>query len=595
MQQGELPILGRESTSHFPGGRPEVVHLLQAILFITITFLVIPKVTLSQGLSERDAAQEKVDSLISHLRQVTARERTALGGIPEKCGFHYQFEVKTYWNLFSPAQQAFIQSVFARPDLQTSILSRSGRFRIHFDTTGANTPALLNASGSRISGTARAYVDSVAAIFDHVWDFETGVLGYPPPPADKGAGGGNEYDVYVLELSGVYYGQTIFNAEDVIDAQRPNPTYTTFIEIDNDFRGYFSSGINGLKVTAAHEFHHSIQIGNYGFWSNDVYYYEITSTWMEGVVYDQVKDYYQYLPYYFNRTTIPFNVSDGQVEYGRSIWGKFIEKRFGKERMRRSWEYMNSVSSLSAIDAALREKGTSFIRELPEFSLWHFYTAQRTDPINYFPDGASYPEAHMIDNGTFVPPSAVINNSSRPLSFQFYRLAVPRTGGSDALTVVVTNVNVSGAQSGGDPSFPFSFQLTNEARDESYASLQNGLRYKLLVNDPSNWKSLTFLNLGVVVGDKMEPYPNPFFAGKSGGVAFPLNTSQKEQATLNIYSTSASLVVSKVLESTSLYGQQVAIWDGRNSKGEFVPSGIYVYQLVLEGKEFKGKIAVVRQ
>ena len=54
--------------------------------------------------------------------------------------------------------------------------------------------------------------------------------------------------------------------------------------IDNDFTSYFSSGINGARVTVAHEFHHSIQGGNYIFRPEDTFFYEITSTAMEEFV-----------------------------------------------------------------------------------------------------------------------------------------------------------------------------------------------------------------------------------------------------------------------------------------------------------------------
>ena len=591
-------MLPTERDSRFPRSRNEYQWSLISLktFFFFFSYVIFPAVIFSQGLPKEDATQAKADALISHLRQLTSIAPSGLPGVPEKCGFHYQFDVKSYWNSFTLAQREFVQSIFARPQLQKSILSPSGHFRVHFDTTGVNTPALLDNSGVRITGTARAYADSVAAVFDYVWDFETRVLGYPPPPADKGVDGGNEYDIYILEVSQSFYGQTIFNEEDVLNAQRPNPTYASFIEIDNDYRGYFSSGIRGLKVTAAHEFHHSIQVGNYGFWVDDVYYYEITSTWMEDVVYNDINDYYQYLGYYFRNTTIPFNVSDNYIEYGRSLWGKFIEKRFGRDMMRRSWEYINTLRSLPAIDVALREKGTSFMRELPEFSLWHFYTGgKRADPLNYFSEASSYPDVRVVDIGSFIPPSAVIADTARHLSFQFFRLTVPRTGGSDTLSVDVTNLNVAGANQGDNTAFPFSFRLTTETGDESYSALQNGLRYKLLVDDPTNWKSLTFLNLGLTIADNIEPYPNPFFAGKSGGVAFPISTSQKAQATLNIYSTSLKLVISKVTDSITQYGQQVIEWDGRDSRGEFVQSGIYVYHLVSGEKEYKGKIAVVRQ
>ena len=72
--------------------------------------------------------------------------------------------------------------------------------------------------------------------------------------------------------------------------------------IDNDYAGgYYSTGINGARVTVAHEFHHGIQCGNYSpknssslYRNSDVFYYKLTSTAMEEFVVDVVNDYYSF-------------------------------------------------------------------------------------------------------------------------------------------------------------------------------------------------------------------------------------------------------------------------------------------------------------
>ena len=55
-----------------------------------------------------------------------------------------------------------LQEILSRPVMQTNIVS--GGFRVHFDTTGQNTPAMLDGAGNRLAGSAREYVDSVFAI-----------------------------------------------------------------------------------------------------------------------------------------------------------------------------------------------------------------------------------------------------------------------------------------------------------------------------------------------------------------------------------------------------------------------------------------------
>lgn len=510
---------------------------------------------------------------------------------PDKCGFSFQFQIRNNWRRFSSEEQDIIKNLFSRPIMQTSILSPSGHFRIHYDTTGIHTPALLDQNGNRIPNTAAAYADSVAGIFDFVWNFEVDGLGYPAPPSDAGAGGGNEYDIYIREFSGAIYGQTIFNPEDLLTPNRINPLYTTFIEIDNDFQGYFSPAMQSLKVTAAHEFHHAIQIGNYGFWSNDIYYYEITSTWMEDVVYDDVNDYYQYLNYYFNNTTLPFNLSNGRIEYGRAVWGKFIEKRFHRDTMRRTWEYMITLPSLPSIDVTLHELGSSFVREFAEFSLWHFYTARRADSLDYFTESKHYPEVGILTKVDFTPPTAQINNIARNLSSQFYQIIV----NADTVTLILTNTKFAPNEPVKDQKNSFVYNISNTTTDNSYTPLENGLKVKLDVTDPSNWKSIAVVNTNVSIQSDNVPYPNPFVVNGLSTVNLPVDTPPKTPATLYIYSSSMELIYKETLESFSRFGKSILVWNGKNSNGEIVKSGVYLYFITTRDEQYKGKIAILRQ
>src|ERR1051326_6144469 len=80
-----------------------------------------------------------------------------------------------------------------------------GRVHSYYDTTGSDAPALIDAGGHRLPGTAEAYVDSVGRILNHVWSFEIDNLGYSAPPL----GADSAYPVWILNLSPGLYGQTI--------------------------------------------------------------------------------------------------------------------------------------------------------------------------------------------------------------------------------------------------------------------------------------------------------------------------------------------------------------------------------------------------
>jgi hypothetical protein len=595
-----LVVLDAVAHIHLRVPVPLCPRLRPSFLLVLTVFIVHP-LSISQDVASAKFTQSseersQADSIFLRIRDVFTPVAAVTSPITEKCGFHFQSDIRRYWNLFSADQRALIKSVFARPSMQASVLSPSGHFRIHFDTTGVNTPALIDENDVRLPNTARAYVDSAAAIFDYVWDQEIGVLGYPAPPPDRGAGGGDEYDVYVMEFNRNLYGETVFGDEDQLDSLRPNPTYMSYMEVDNDFVGYFTQGLQALKVTAAHEFHHAIQVGNYGFWQDDTYYYELTSTWIESTVFQNIHDYYQYLPTYFANTSVPFNVANGYVEYGRALWGRFIEKSFGQWMMKRSWEYISSMRPLWAIDASLKDGGSEFIREFPEFALWHFYTGPRADPKDYFIDGSSYPEVRPVVILDFIPPSATISYTARDLSIQFFQVVMGGGGStSDTTSIALTNINLPAAEQGGDHLYSLTYSITSAPVDESYETLPNGLKVKLIVDDPTSWKSIAIVNSGINLAGQSFPYPNPFIIGMSSGVSFPVDVTQQTSVTLNIYSSSLDLVCSRVEDPVNQFGRQVVVWDGKNSSGRVVSSGIYIYRIVSADKEYEGKIAVVRQ
>src|SRR2546426_735832 len=275
-------------------------------------------------------------------------------GLKGKCGLWLSFQILQNWNRFSQPERREIRALLSPAASQKERVI--GHFHIFYDTTGPAAPALLDANHNPMPASAEEYVDSLGSIFNHVWSYETGVLGYTPPPV----GSDNAYPVTILDLAPGLYGET-FPDSIPIDAGPP-PRYPTHIEIDNDYREglYYSKGLAGLSVTAAHEFHHAIQIGSYGFWGlGELYFYEITSTWMEDVVYTDVNDYYQYLSSstyqtsQFSHPEIRFTKSDQSIEYSRSVWGKFVEKRYSRAMMRRTWEYMKQYPSLGAIDHAM--------------------------------------------------------------------------------------------------------------------------------------------------------------------------------------------------------------------------------------------------
>jgi hypothetical protein len=81
--------------------------------------------------------------------------------------------------------------------------------------------------------------------------------------------------------------------------------------------------------------------------------------------------------------------------------------------------------------------------------------------------------------------------------------------------------------------------------------------------------------------------PNPFHQGTDTHITF---ANLSERATVKIF-TPAGREVRRLEESD---GDGLMLWDGRNSSGDAVEPGVYVYHVESPGSEKQGKVMVLR-
>ena len=482
-----------------------------------------------------------------------------------------------------------LQILDIRPSLQTSVVI--GSFRIHFDTTGPNTPALLDPSLTfRMNGTARAFVDSVAVSAAYANHLEIDSLLYAPPPTDGTNGGGPEFDIYVMEL-GRTYGYVAPDSNTLPEGGRSS----SFMVIDNDFI-FLSDSVNrgmpALHVTMAHEYHHAIQIGSYGFWTTEVYFHELTSTWLEDVAYPSVNDYLQYVwssEGQFANPGEPFT-SNSLIMYSRAVWAHFIAKRFGPDAMRHCWEEARAVRPLSAIDNALRYSSNSdFAAAFAEWTLWNYFTGGRSDSAQYYAEGALYRLVTQVPC-TYSGTVRAVQDSVAPLASSYRQVL----GAAKPLTLITANVDVQSALSGSTVSEGYTYWLSPSATDGGFRSTGAGVYVKLDAANPSHWWSWDVVNgiVGVPRFDEATPFPNPYIADGSSVVYIP---STSLRTNLSIYTSSMVLVYQAELQSTLRMGKRVFSWDGRTNDNTAAQTGVYIYVLSLEDRTVTGKIALVRK
>lgn len=512
-----------------------------------------------------------------------------------KCGLAITFEIMQNYPNLSVDLQNTISKLLEHPYRQTS--KSLGYFTVYYDTVGANVPSMLTPAYKRMlsdtnyvknrSDSMRViseYVDSSLSIFNSVWEKLIDVMGYTRPPFEAGY---DKYNIFLTELVGGLYGQTVLNSNPINPGQFP-PKYSSYIEIDNDFIAVYPSsrGLPGLRVTAAHEFHHAIQLGSYGYREADRYFYEITSTWLEDVLYNDINDYYQYIKYssgaprgHFEKPNSSFLATDGLIEYSRAIWGKFVQEKYSPTVMRRTWEGMRIYNSIKSLDDALVEVNSTLRIAFVEFAKWNYFTANRSLSGKYYSEASSYPLIKERAQIEMVGTSRTYFDSTATLSSIYLPIKLNET----SVPIIVTNINQDAAQAGNLNNHKYSLLLRTTNLD-GYRELVPGLFAKLSVDDYQNW---TFSSVGQAPVSSLTVYPNPYIMDGGGKIQIELPASAASK--LYIYSSDMSLVFSKD------YSEQKIEWDAKDNNGIKISSGVYIYVVVLNDKEYVGKIAVVRK
>lgn len=89
---------------------------------------------------------------------------------------------------------------------------------------------------------------------------------------------------------------------------------------------------------------------------------------------------------------------------------------------------------------------------------------------------------------------------------------------------------------------------------------------------------------------RLSGYPNPFRIEDPGSFFYIENLADK--ATVRIYTPEGRLV--RHLPAAQIHGSRT-VWDGRNDRGEYVASGVYLFLATTEsGEAGSGKVAVIR-
>ena len=564
---------------------------MKTFVFFTIILLGVNFIY-SQDLTKKD-----LDSLYNKLiyfnsAQFKAKSVQGIEGESkyEKCGFGLVSNLIFNINRFTQQQQSDIKRILQIPVLQDSLITPDGYFRVHYDPDGINKPSFDGLS-------VNDCLNLISQTLDSVYKFEVEYLGYLSPVIP--------YNIYITNSTAGSYGYT----EPEFNKPTGNGTYDSYIVIHNNYQNFQTEGINGARVTLAHEFFHAIQIGRYYYrYSTDGFFYELSSTAMEDFVYNTINDYYNYLPYYFNNTEAAFGCSScngGEQEYALAIWNIFLRDRFGVDNiktgynlLKRQWELMPQMRALQAVNNSIVEYNSTYRKEFNEFGIWLFYTNYRAINGQYFREAANYPLLNIYNEFQNIPDNT-INGSAFPTSENYLRFIQKTANNSyDTLDVIISN---SDYRNGIDSlSGQFSYQLSVSYNP---ASVSNNFDINLSSGNNSVWSSTVILNNSIIIRDTTNPqppfvsldyaYPNPFFYSINNHIEIPTGVNEYQIVDLNIYTVSMKLVYSKSdYASVGKKGSYILRWNGLDSNGEKLPSGVYIYYTKKGSSTTSGKLVI---
>ncbi len=264
-----------------------------------------------------------------------------------------------------------------RPALSGPVLSyEREHFTVHYTLAGEDAVEPTDADGNGQPD----YVDAVVEALEFSWAEAVERLGWRPPLADRGEGGGPNFDVYLesqVDMFGYVETAGGFVGDNPATAAVERGAAYGYLSLDKDYQAdelwTEADPLDMMRTTAAHELHHAIQAA---YDDNDAqqWLYEATAVWMEDELYPDIGDARSYLVDYLAAPDLclpSVGRNDQDLHwYGSWILLRYISEHYGgPEVIRQVWEQAAAMDGLAALETVLEQQGSSLAQVMVDFAV----------------------------------------------------------------------------------------------------------------------------------------------------------------------------------------------------------------------------------
>jgi len=382
--------------------------------------------------------------------------------------------------------------------------------------------------------------------------------------------------------------------------------------IDNDFspldsmelptgkkkQTYYETGISAMKITAAHEFHHAVQLV-YGEDQTTFSLNEFSSTYMEYRLFPNTVDYIQFVKSLFANLT-RYTFGDGNYEngYRYAIFGQYMHKQYGDEALRRMWELIGKGNTgFAALDMVFQEHQSSLPKEWQHFVPWLYYTGHRSIEGQYFKQAKIFPQLKFFIDTVFSSPSFSTSEALKSFEIRAFRCRLAPEDPAktnDTLDIIIASDDLKGAvaQSGNDRTMPYTILCTESFLDGSKQIGTNKFYYSFFADSGHVVDSL-FINRGYITNLINFCYPNPFRRDFYSEMMFPapVNAGLGESVVLRVFNSAMQAVYESKMMIDVDNGNKIV---PMKIIPDVITEGIYIFSVEWKNDILYGKFTVIK-